>query len=344
MEPDSCVVELVEVKIESHTPEAVRSSGNRHSVAPGREPSLARRLSRQPLVHFLIAGLVLFGATSFFERSSNSNSAAIHVSAAEIQRLEDVWSRQYGRTPTSTELGNLVDDYIREEVYYREAVASGLDKDDSIIRRRLVEKMEFLSQEIASGEPSEKKLQDYFERNRDKFQLPPQLAFSHIFFSPSKRGVALQSDAIKALALLRSPKSTGSEATQLGDAFMLQSEYPLQTPEAIKALFGTDFGNDLFRLRPGTWQGPLRSSYGLHLVRITQYQSAHTPTLSEVRTQVVTDLKNDRLQAATERYYARLRQRYRVQIDNAAIAAAAANGNTRARVKAQAEQFAPDVD
>ena len=334
------LLEVDDVDVESTLPES-RSSLGDHALAESKS-SLIRRLSRQPLVHFLVAGVILFAAASFFERTANRSAGAIHVSAAEIQRLEDIWSRQYGRNPTPTELRNLIDDYVREEVYYREAVASGLDKDDSIIRRRLVEKMEFLSQEIASGEPSEKELNDYFERNRDKFELPPRVAFSHIFFSPSKEGSALQSDVAQALATLR--RGHTDQASTLGDAFMLQSQYSLQSPEEVRALFGAEFADRIFKLHPGRWEGPIRSSYGLHVVRVTQYEPAQVPQLDEVRSQVVTDFKNARLQTSSEAYYARLRQHYRVDVDNSALATALSKPASSARVSQSTQKMEPDVD
>lgn len=308
-----------------------------------RRTGVLRRIARQPLVHFLLAGLLLFVGVTVVEHRSSGNSREIRVSAAEIQRLQDVWSRQYGRTPTAAELHNLVDDYVREEIYYREAVASGLDKGDSIIRRRLVEKMEFLSQEVASGEPSDKELQDYFDHNREKFELPAQVAFTHIYFSPSKRGAALQADATRSLDQLRNSNSNVDQVSRLGDAFMLQNEYPLQTAEEIQSLFGVEFSKAIFKSRPGEWEGPIRSSYGLHLVRITQYQPAHSPDLKDVRERVVTDFKNDRLQAATERYYARLRQRYQVSLDEAGVAVSA-RGTPGARAARRAAAPVPDVD
>jgi hypothetical protein len=333
-------IQIDDAEIEASLPQAYTAVSLK--VRKNKRPGWLLHIVRQPLVHFLVAGLALFAAASLLDRDKTRSIRDIQVSAAEIQRLEDVWSRQYGRTPTRAELQNLIDDYVREEIYYREAISSGLDKDDSIIRRRLVEKMEFLSQEVASGEPSDKELDDYFQRHRDKFLLPPQIAFTHIFFSPSKRGPALQSDARKSLTLLRG--STNTDLSKLGDAFMLQNEYPLQTPQEIASLFGRDFSDELFKLQPGEWRGPLRSSYGLHLVRITRYEPAHPPQLNEVRTQVVTDFKNERLQTAAENYYARLRQKYRIEINSAAMASALANADSNASTKRRVETNAPDVD
>jgi hypothetical protein len=302
--------------------------------------SLVRRLSREPLVHFLLAGIVLFAASTLFERQT-SGSNTIRVTSAEVQRLQDVWSRQYGRNPTSVELQNLVDDYIREEIYYREALASGLDKGDSIIRRRLVEKMEFLSQEVAAGDPDEAELETYFQQNRQKFEVPAQIAFSHVFFSPSKRGTSLHHDAQNALNQLRSIKTTHGSEAGFGDPFMLQSEYPLQTRDEVKALFGGEFAATLFSQGNGEWFGPVPSSYGLHLVQISQLTPAHLPQLAEVRGKVLTDFKNARLQTASEAYYSGLRKHYHIDMEHAAVA----EGLSANHVPGQPiQKAAPDED
>jgi hypothetical protein len=302
--------------------------------------SLVRRLSREPLVHFVLAGIVLFAASTLFERETSS-SKAIHITSAEVQRLEDVWSRQYGRTPSSAELQNLIDDYIREEIYYREALASGLDKGDSIIRRRLVEKMEFLSQEVAAGDPDEAELETYFQQNQKKFEIPSQIAFNHIFFSPSKRGASLQSDAQNALNQLRLNKTIHGSEAAIGDPFMLQSEYPLQTRDEVKALFGTEFAATLFSRVSGEWSGPVPSSYGVHLVRVTQFTPAHLPQLAEVRSKVLTDFKNERLRMASEAYYAELRKHYYIDMERAAVAQGLSHGHALSQ---PIQKAVPDED
>jgi peptidyl-prolyl cis-trans isomerase C len=283
-----------------------------------------RSLLHEPLLHFLVIGAVLFGLGTLFDRSTNasSNPTQIRVSASEIQRLREVWTRQWGHAPDSTQMKNLIDDYVREEIFYREAIASGLDKDDTIVRRRLVEKMEFLSQELAADEPAEKDLQAYFQQNREKFQVPAQVAFSHIYFSASKRGAAAESDANRALAGLRAGQASAARLSGMGDAFMLQNEYPLQTEQQIKELFGSEFAGKLFHLEPGAWAGPIRSGYGVHLIHISQKLPSRVPELAEVRSQVLTEFKNQRLKASNEAFYERLRGHYRVEVDGAALAAA----------------------
>jgi peptidyl-prolyl cis-trans isomerase C len=319
---------------------------NRLPVAERPRTALLRRLVREPLVHFLLAGTVLFGLATLFERftDASTNTNRIQVSAPEIQRLREVWIRQWGRSPDSKQMENLINDYVRDEVLYREALASGLDKDDTIIRRRLVEKMEFLSQELASAIPSDKDLQEYFDQNRDKFRIPAQIAFTHIYFSASKRGSSAEGDAGRALAKLSSHGISSAELSSLGDPFMLQSEYPLQTQQQIKELFGEEFARNLFQLQPGAWVGTLRSGYGFHLVRILQKLPARVPELGEVRGQVLTDIKNHRLQTASETFYSKLRRRYQVDVDKAALSAVEAQRSAPSNNPGSPDATVPDVD
>lgn len=283
---------------------------------------LRRRVLQEPLVHFLLAGLFLCAAASLFERSTGASTGKgrIQVSAPEIQRLCDVWTRQRGRTPNPKEMQNLVDEYVREEILYREALSAGLDKDDTIVRRRLVEKMEFLSQEFASAPPSEQELGTYFQANREHFRIPAEIAFSHIYFSVSKRGLNAETHAKLALVAASSKKISASKLSSLGDAFMLQNEYPLETEQQIKELFGSEFAAKLFQLEPGKWSGPLRSGYGFHLVLVQQKLSSRIPELAEVRNQVLSEFQNRRLQKASDDFYAEVRRRYQVDIDHAALA------------------------
>jgi len=292
---------------------------------PDRRSLSIKQALREPLVHFMLAGAVLLALSSILGHSSAaSTQTRIEVSAAEIDRLREIWIRQWGHPPDAKQMDNLVEDYVREEIYYREALASGLDKEDTIIRRRLVEKMEFLSQEVASAAPTEADLQQFFAANQQKYALPAQAGFAHIYFSTSRRGAAAFDDARAALAQLVSTKANPAEAAELGDSFMLQAEYPPQTREQIKDLFGDQFADAVLKLEPGVWSGPVKSTYGWHLVRITEYRAPGQASLDEVRGQVATDYKNWRLQTSSDNYYARLRQRYRVEVDQRALAAAKA--------------------
>jgi peptidyl-prolyl cis-trans isomerase C len=342
------IAEQLDLPIETAGLARTGPNVHRRSVARRGRSALLQRFAREPLLHFLVAGAVLFGLATLFEHFTNpdANANRIQVSALEIQRLQEVWIRQWGRSADSRQMESLINDYVRDEILYREALASGLDKDDTIIRRRLVEKMEFLSQELASATPSDKDLQEYFERNRDTFRIPAQVAFTHIYFSTSKRGSAAEDDASRALARLSSHGISSAQLSTLGDPFMLQNEYPLQTEQQVKELFGEEFAGKLFRLEPGTsaWVGPFRSGYGFHLVRILQKLPSRVPELAEVQSEVLTDLRNHRLQTTSETFYGQLRRKYQVHVDKAALSAVEAQRSSPSRKSGSSDAAVPDED
>ena len=288
-----------------------------------------RSLLREPLVHFLLAGGVLFGLSAVFGQSFGvgDTSNRIEVSADRIQQLRETWSRQRGAPPTRRELDSLIDDFIREEVLYREAIASGLDQGDTIVRRRLAQKVEFLAQSVASTvEPSDAELQAYFDANAERYRIPEQVSFSHVYFSGSNRGAGAETAARDALARLASGQVAAAEATQLGDRFMLQYEYPPQSRDQIRDLFGPRFASRLFELPVDAWSGPVLSSYGMHVVRIRQRVPSRLPALGEVRSQLARDLGSERLRSAADTYYEGLRRRFEIVVDAAALADDASGG------------------
>jgi hypothetical protein len=212
----------------------------------------------------------------------------------------------------------LIDDFVREEILYREAVASGLDQNDTVIRRHLAQKVEFLAQsDVTQAEPTETELADFFRQHVAKYLLPARAAFAHVYFK-ADRGPGAQTAAAEALSRLNAPASTVDAAT-LGDRFMDLREYPPQTREEMRNVFGPVFAARLFELAPGKWEGPIESSYGLHLVRVREVVPAHEPSLDEVRDQVLIDFKAQRLQSAIDSYYDNIRKRYRVDIDQQAL-------------------------
>ena len=183
-----------------------------------------RRLLREPLVHFLLAGAVLLGLSALFGQSFGIGDSQnrIHVTAERIQQLRETWTRQRGAPPTAEQLRSLIEDFIREEVLYREAIASGLDQDDTIVRRRLAQKVEFLAQSVASTvEPPDTELRQFFEDNKDRYIVPTQVGFAHVYFSSSSRGARAEGAARGALVMLSSGQTPATEASRLGDRFML---------------------------------------------------------------------------------------------------------------------------
>jgi len=283
------------------------------------------KLLREPLVQFAILGAVLFGVYAFASDAFSSDEArVIEMSEAEITFLAANWQRQWQRPPTEQELRAIVDARVREEVLYREAVAVGLDVNDLVVRRRMVQKMEMLSQDLALlADPTDTELQTFFDEGPEEYAVPPRLSFSHVYFNVDSRGTAAEEDARAVLADLRARNPTPERAPELGDRFMLQYDYSLRAPVEVQQQFGTHFAEQIFQLEPG-WQGPVASGYGIHLVYVGDRVEGRIPELADVRDRVVSDYNRERAQRANTALYEGLRTNYDVVIDEEALARALA--------------------
>jgi len=289
------------------------------------------RLIREPLVHFLALGAALFALYALINPgATDRRTTRIDVGPDELAWITTTWSQQYRRPPSDAELRSLVDEYVHDEVLYREALAMGLDRDDIIVKRRLVQKLGFLTEDVATQQPpTERELEQYFAANRERYRLPPRLTFTHIYFSTDQRGAAARPDAERVLARL-SHAGAPARAPELGDRFMLQYDFAERAPDEIAQLFGGAFAESLFALPPpqaSGWQGPLNSGFGVHLVRVVARTPGRMPELAEVVTAVRQDLDLERRNEANARRYATLRGRYTVQVDSAAFHRLSAGGN-----------------
>jgi len=280
-----------------------------------------RLLLREPLVHFVALGLALFGARALLTAGDGSEAdRRIQVTATEVQWLASTWESRWQRPPTEDELRGLVDAYIREEVLYREALDVGLDRDDQVIRRRLVQKLEFITEDLASQvQPSEATLQGFFRDSIDRYRLPERRSFEHVYFNPDRRGGRLDADVSQVLAELRAQPVALARAVERGDRFMLPHEYRRLSPDEVARNFGSRFADALFALESGEWQGPLVSGYGLHLVRVTEVEEGRVPALAEVRDDVLLDYATAVRKQASEALYEGLRAQYEIEIDEQAI-------------------------
>ena len=218
---------------------------------------MKNRWYKDPLVMFFAVGLVLFfiaGGIGDDERLS------IEVRSQDIDRLAQQWSLQMRREPSTRELDGLVDQYLKEEIYYREALHLGLDRDDTIVRRRMLQKLTFLTEDLAvSDAPTGDTLKQYHQANSEQYKQPKRYSFQHRYFSTDRRDNAEQ---IAAQAV--------TEKSLLGDPFMLQRQYAQRSEREIGDLFGREFATALAALKPDQqWQGPLRSAYGWHAVSYT---------------------------------------------------------------------------
>lgn len=270
-----------------------------------------RALLREPLLYFLLAGIGLFFISDLL---GGDLAHRIVVDDAERQRLAAQWQTQMGRLPTDSELAALVDQWIREEIYYREALAMGLDRDDVIVRRRLVQKLTFLTEDLASrGTGDETDVRDYFRDNAERYQEPARLTFEHRYFS-SERHSDAESVARQALAAINAgdPAATAEGAPTVGDPFMLQSSFVERSQREIAELFGREFAAAIAGVPEGPWQGPIRSAYGWHLVRVAARRPPRQPDFDEVTDQVTMDYRQEQRRQANEAFYQSLRANYEV--------------------------------
>ncbi|WP_226667939.1 peptidyl-prolyl cis-trans isomerase [Microbulbifer aggregans] len=266
--------------------------------------------SRDPSLHFALIGAVLFGINSFFSSSDSIENNDIVVSESRINHLAAVFERGWQRPPEPQELEGLINDYVREEVLYREAIRQGLDKNDTVIRRRLRMKMEFLARDLVEAiEPADALLQEYYQKHIDRYTQPAQYSFEQIFLDSDKRPQVAEDARIVLTKLV-----AGADYRELGDNNLLQHHFSKISSERIDRVFGGSFSLQLTELPQEQWVGPLTSAYGEHLVRITSYQPEQFPEFAEIRTDVLRDWQIEEQKKILETQYNTLRANYQIQI------------------------------
>ena len=277
--------------------------------------SLLKRLLREPLLHFLALALLIFLAYHLLNRGQTEKPQSIVVTAAKIEQLSAIFTKTWQRPPTAEELKGLIDDYVKEEIYVREAIALGLDSDDTVIRRRLRLKMEFLTDTAANAvAPSDAELEAYLKAHASAFQTDPMLAFEQVFLNPGRRGDKIGQDAASILKILLSKSSI--DPASLGDATLLPAVLPLTSKKSISQAFGAEFADALDQAVPGQWTGPVRSGFGLHFIRVTDRKAGGLPALDAVRDAVVREWRNVRREEFEQRRLAELLGRYEVTIES----------------------------
>jgi parvulin-like peptidyl-prolyl cis-trans isomerase-like protein len=276
---------------------------------------------REPLVHFLLLGAVLFIAYGLVSKPGSANGPGkITVTQGQIENLVSGFAKAWQRPPTSEELAGLVRDLVREEVYCREAMALGLDKDDTVIRRRLRQKMEFISDDIAAmPEPTDADLNAYLAAHTDRFRAAQTFTFSQVYLDPEKHGENLARDISALLARLNRAGGQ-AEVSALGDSFLMERSFTAAPASEIAKQFGEKFAAKLSELAPGKWEGPVESGYGAHLVFVSERTEGRVPELAEVRDDVRREWANAQRLELNEKFYQELYKRYSVTIENPLLA------------------------
>jgi len=273
-----------------------------------------RRLLTEPLLHFLLLGAALFAAFSFLSVRDQAGDEEIVVSAGKIEHLAALFDKTWQRQPTRADLEGLVRDFVREEAAYREGMAVGLDRNDTIIRRRIRQKIEFVVEDLASrATPSDDELVAYLKANRDQFRVDPRLTFRQIYLNTERRRDSVEMDARELLIALDSDPTMNASA--LGDSILLEHSYSSVSQRDVANLFGHRFAAAVAELEPGEWRGPIESGYGVHLVLVQERIGSRLPELDEIRAQVEREWANAQRLETMEEFYADLLDRYRIVIE-----------------------------
>ena len=273
---------------------------------------MLRKLSREPLLHFLALGLALF---LLFDTVSSRRGGAdrrIVVNDATVANIVQLYERVRKRPPTSIELQGLIDSHVREEILFREGVAMGLDRDDPVIRRRVQQKMTVIAEESDPRPASTNaELEVYLSKHAERYFRPAIIGFDQVVFDPARHRSSLEADLAAALAHLRA----GAKPDPIGDSALLPATIDTIPVDLLGRDYGDDFATTLVALPLGAWRGPIASGYGMHLVRINTKTPGRPATLAEVRSAVERDFENDRRLSANEAYSNRMRAKYDVVID-----------------------------
>ncbi len=270
------------------------------------------RFLKDPLIHFLTIGALLFAVSAWFGQSVTTGRERIVITAAQVAKIRDTAALVNGRTPTRDELESLVEPTIRDEVLYRQALALGLDSNDDEVRRRLVEKMQYLTQDLADPAPaSDADLHRFYEEHHDRFTVPELASFDQVFFDPKKRGDAVRDGANAALTEL----AAGKPLEQAGDKTPLRTSYEGAPRDQIEVLFGETMTAALFTMPVGEWQGPFQSDFGWHVARVRKREASRLPPFDEIRDRVLAEYGAEQRRAHNAAEYARMRGYYDVVVE-----------------------------
>jgi hypothetical protein len=270
-----------------------------------------RKFLSEPLVHFALIGVALFVLYQGVSPDSGTERKIV-VTAQTVALLTERFSAVWMRQPTATELTNLIDTHIKEEILYREGVAMGLDRNDKVIQRRVLQKLEVLGEETsAMNPPTDAELREFLRINAARYAIPPTLDLQQIMFNPTRHGENLQAQLDTAMQKLRS----GVDPATLGDRTLLPARTLAVSSIRLARDFGRDFVDAVLDLPVGSWQGPVQSGYGVHLVRVDNKTAEQPAKLADIRAAVERDWDNERRNKTGEAFYQNLLKDYDIQVE-----------------------------
>lgn len=270
------------------------------------------KIFRDPIAQFVLIGLILVTVNLWWSDWQGERGRTIILTSPEIARLEKIWAASTGRRPSGEDRQQIINEYIQEEVLVREAERLGLGEGDTIIRRRLAQKMDFIAGEKAiAADPSPAELEKWFNAHRDQFAAPELRSFTLVYFSPEKHGDKIEKTALTARAQLQS----GADWRTIGDPFIQKRTYAAVPQTEITRLFGPEFADAIFKLAPGTWSQPIGSAFGLHLVRIDTIDSAASAEFEPIQTEILSAWRDEQRELAKRAAVAELVDGYKIVVE-----------------------------
>ncbi len=275
------------------------------------------KLLKEPLLHLILIGVVIYGGWRFFQSQDEGvETAKIHVNARQIDGMVVQWKKRWNRPPTREEIDGLIQKYVREEILYRQAVAMGLDKNDPVTRLRTVQKLEFLTNDLAAAQqPADAELKQYFADNEADYRSPDRITFSQVFFNPDERKDATLDDAKAALAELEGSEAPDPATLEAGDRTMMKNHFVSVDQAGITRQMGGGFAESVMKLEPGQWHGPVLSGYGVHLVYVFGVKEGVLPPFNAVKDKVLAAWHEEKREELNAGFLEGLRERYEIVID-----------------------------
>jgi len=299
---------------------STRAAPLRPIVSDQRYRVRIRRLLQEPILHFLLIGIALFVVYGKIAAPNRAGSSIV-VSQKLVDEMAREYEARWTRKPSEQELAGLVDAYVRDEILYREGLALGLDRDDALIKRRVRQKFEVIAEEESAREiPSDADLAAYMTKNAARFRLPASVSFEQIFLD----GAATPADVKRADAVARAALSRGADPGKLGQSSLLPGRVENTAQDLVARDFGAGFARQLETAPLGQWSGPIASSFGTHLVRVTARSPAALPELDGIRRIVARDWENERRVSSRSDSYQKLRSHYTVVVETKKLASLAA--------------------
>jgi len=271
-----------------------------------------RQLRHKPLVRVVVLGVLVAAAVLVAKGPPTADeSRRVVITGGDLMQLQAAFMRTWQREPTIDELRGSLEQHIRQEVLYREALARGYDRDDLVVRRAMQQKMEFLAASQALQEPpSEEEIEAFFALRQERYRVPAVVTFAQIYISVDQRGDGADVFAAELLDRMRREDPEPAAVEGWGDPIMLPALVAGQTEPEVERTFGGEFAAQVIASEIGEWSGPLVSGYGMHLVKVLERQDSRIPEWREVAGRVVSDMEFEAKAASKDQLYQEIAQNH----------------------------------